>query len=96
MGIADRLAYARSRAAVTLAQVEERTGIGKSSLSEFENGKREPSLSQLQSLAAAYRRSVAFFLAHSFQRDFGHGRQRFLPRRMWSRSGAGQLELLAH
>jgi len=48
---------------MTLAQVEERTKIGKSSLSEFENGKREPSLSQLQALAAAYRRSVAFFLA---------------------------------
>ena len=63
MGIADRLAHARARAGMTLAQVEQRTRIGKSSLSEFENGKREPSLSQLQTLVAAYRRSVAFFLA---------------------------------
>ena len=63
MGIADRLSHARSRLGLTLAQVEELTGIGKSSLSEFEHGKREPSLSQLQALAAAYRRSVAFFLA---------------------------------
>lgn len=63
MGIAERLKYARSRSAVTLAQVKERTGIGESSVSEFENGKREPSLSQLQALANAYRRSVAFFLA---------------------------------
>ena len=63
MGIAERLKYARARAAVTLAHVKERTGIGESSVSEFENGKREPSLSQLQVLANAYRRSVAFFLA---------------------------------
>jgi Zn-dependent peptidase ImmA (M78 family) len=45
-----------------LGQVEERTGIGESSLSEYENGKREPRLSQLQALAEAYRRSIAFFL----------------------------------
>ena len=63
MGVADRLAHARARTAMTLAQVEKRTKIGKSSLSEFENGKREPSLSQLQALAAVYRRSVAFLLA---------------------------------
>jgi len=31
-------------------------------LSEFENGKREPSLSQLQQLAEIYRRSISFFL----------------------------------
>jgi Zn-dependent peptidase ImmA (M78 family) len=43
--------------------VRERTGIGESSLSEFETGKREPSLSQLQKLADLYRRSVSFFLA---------------------------------
>jgi len=63
VGIGERLAYSRDRAAMTLAQVEQRAGIGKSSVSEFENGKREPSLSQLQALAAVYRRSVAFFLA---------------------------------
>jgi Zn-dependent peptidase ImmA (M78 family) len=44
------------------AIVKERTGIGESSLSEFENDKREPSLSQLQKLAELYQRSVSFFL----------------------------------
>jgi Zn-dependent peptidase ImmA (M78 family)/transcriptional regulator with XRE-family HTH domain len=44
-------------------QVKERTGIGESSLSEFEHGKREPSLSQLASLSAAYHRPASFFLA---------------------------------
>jgi XRE family transcriptional regulator, fatty acid utilization regulator len=63
MPIHDRLRHARQRAALSGPQVRERTGIGESSLSEFENGKREPSLSQLQKLADLYRRSVSFFFA---------------------------------
>lgn len=63
MGISDRLKYGRERAKLTGAQVHERTGIGESSLSEFENGKREPSIRQLQSLADAYQCSIAFFLS---------------------------------
>jgi XRE family transcriptional regulator, fatty acid utilization regulator len=63
MPIHDRLKYARQRAGLTGTQVRERADIGESSLSDFENGKREPSLSQLQKLAGVYRRSVAFFLA---------------------------------
>lgn len=47
---------------LTLRQVVDRTGVGESSLSEFEHGKREPRLSQLQSLAEVYRRSVGFLL----------------------------------
>lgn len=62
MPIGERLKYARDRAGLTLRQVVERTGIGESSLSEYENGKREPRLSQLKALADAYRRSIAFFL----------------------------------
>jgi Zn-dependent peptidase ImmA (M78 family)/transcriptional regulator with XRE-family HTH domain len=62
MPIHDRLKYARLQAGLSGSQVKARTNIGESSLSEFENGKREPSLSQLQKLALAYRRSVSFFL----------------------------------
>jgi len=62
MSIPDRLRYARDRAGLTGRQVNERAGIGESSLSEFESGKREPSLSQLQKLAEVYRRSISFFL----------------------------------
>jgi len=62
LAIADRLSYARSRTGLTLTQVRKRSQIGESSVSEFENGRREPSLSQLQALAAVYHRSVAFFL----------------------------------
>jgi XRE family transcriptional regulator, fatty acid utilization regulator len=62
MNISEKLRYARARAQLTGVQVRERTGIGESSLSEFENGKREPSLSQLRSLAQVYSRSVEFFM----------------------------------
>ena len=62
MPIGERLRYARERAGLTLRQVVERTRIGESSLSEFENAKREPRLSQLHALAQAYRRSIAFLL----------------------------------
>ena len=65
MAIHDRLKYARQRAGLSLAQVKQRADIGESSLCEFENGKREPSLSQLQKLAGVYRRSGAFFLGRS-------------------------------
>jgi Zn-dependent peptidase ImmA (M78 family)/DNA-binding XRE family transcriptional regulator len=63
VSIPERIRYARQRAGLTGSQVRERTGIGESSLSELENGKREPSLSQLQKLASTYRRSISFFLA---------------------------------
>jgi XRE family transcriptional regulator, fatty acid utilization regulator len=47
---------------LTLRDVEAKTGIGQSSLSEYESGKRVPRLSQLQSLAEVYRRSLGFLL----------------------------------
>jgi len=63
MGIGERLKFARDRVALTLAQVHDKTRVGQSSLSDFENSRREPSLSQLQALSKLYRRSIAFFLA---------------------------------
>jgi len=63
MALADRLRYARERSGLTQSQAKDRTGIGDSSLSEFENGRREPRLAQLHALARAYHRSIAFFLA---------------------------------
>jgi XRE family transcriptional regulator, fatty acid utilization regulator len=63
MNIGERLRYARERVCLTGVQVRERTGIGESSLSEFENGKREPSLGQLRSLAQIYSRTIEFFIA---------------------------------
>jgi Zn-dependent peptidase ImmA (M78 family)/transcriptional regulator with XRE-family HTH domain len=64
VAVGERLKYARERSGLTLRQVEERTGIGQSSLSEFEGGKREPRLSYLQALSDAYRRSLDFFLGN--------------------------------
>jgi Zn-dependent peptidase ImmA (M78 family)/transcriptional regulator with XRE-family HTH domain len=50
---------------MTLAEVAERTTIALASLSEFENGKRDPRLVQLRQLADVYRRPIAFFLDES-------------------------------
>jgi len=63
MSVADRLRHARERTGLTGSQVRERTEIGESSLSDFENAKREPSLSQLRRLARVYRRPLSFFLS---------------------------------
>lgn len=65
MQIADRLRLARSSLKLTLETVSERTGIGLSTLSEFENGRREPRLAQLKKLADAYSRPISFFLEDS-------------------------------
>ena len=65
MIIADKLKHARQSLEMSLRSVREITGVGESSLSEFENGKREPSLLQLQKLAEAYGRSASYFLDDS-------------------------------
>src|SRR5262245_9920625 len=62
MHVAERLNIARTALKLTLQDVEERTQIGASSLSDFENGKREPKLAQLKQLADLYKRPMGFFL----------------------------------
>ncbi len=62
MSLGERLKFARTAMGLTLAEVDDRTGIGASSLSDFENGKREPRLPQLKELAEIYCRSTTFFL----------------------------------
>ncbi len=62
MDLAERLKYARKQMGMSMPEVKDAIGIGASSLSEFENGKREPTLSKLQALANLYHRSVSFFL----------------------------------
>ena len=87
MAVHERLKYARKHAGLSLSQVKQRSQIGESSLCEFENGKREPSLSQLQSLAGVYRRSIAFFL--------GEGPVAALPTVLWRKrpeQKAGEIE----
>lgn len=63
MQVGERLRIARNAIGYTLEKTATETGIGQSSLSEFENGKREPKFSQLSRLAELYRRSVEFFLS---------------------------------
>jgi Zn-dependent peptidase ImmA (M78 family)/DNA-binding XRE family transcriptional regulator len=85
--LGERLRYARERAGLTQGQVRDRAGIGESSLSEFEHGKREPNLSQLAALARAYRRPASFFLSQgSLPREVVRWRQR-------PREGAEEVEV---
>ena len=63
MQIGQRLKIAREASGYTIQKASREVGIGESSISEFENSKREPKFSQLAKLAEAYRKSVEFFLA---------------------------------
>ncbi len=62
MDIGKKLKIAREAIGYTLEKAEKESGIGASSLSEFENEKREPKFSQLSRLAELYKRSIDFFL----------------------------------
>ena len=62
MQVGQKLQAAREQLSLSLKQVEEKAGIGASSLSEFENDVRQPSLSQLTTLANFYRKPLGFFL----------------------------------
>ena len=63
MQIGERLRIAREAIGLTLEQAANESRIGASSLSEFENNKREPKFSYLSKLADIYRRPVEFFFA---------------------------------
>lgn len=58
-----RLRERREWLKMTQAELSSRTGIGGSSLSDFENGKREPTLSQLKKLASSLEADVAGLLS---------------------------------
>lgn len=62
MQIGQKLRKARKAIGFTLERAASESGIGQSSLSEFENGKREPKFSQLSKLAHVYRKTIEFFL----------------------------------
>lgn len=63
MSIGERLRIGRNAVGHTLDEVSAKTGIGQSSLSEFENARREPRFSQLSRLAELYSRPIEFFLS---------------------------------
>lgn len=65
MNIGQRLKNARETIGYTQKKVSELTGVGESSISEFENNEREPKFSQLSKLADVYKRSIEFFLIDS-------------------------------
>lgn len=62
MNIGERLRKAREAIGYTQPVAAGKSGIGVSSISEFETGKREPSFSQLSRLTEVYKKSIDFFL----------------------------------
>jgi Zn-dependent peptidase ImmA (M78 family) len=65
MSVSERLRDVRLGLKLTLETVSQQTGVGISTISEFENGRREPRLGQLKQLADAYHRPIAYFLDES-------------------------------
>lgn len=63
MHLGPKLRTARERAGLSQAEACRRADLGGSSLSEFENDKRAPSLAQLEGLARAYSCSVSSMLS---------------------------------
>ena len=63
MDIGQRLKIARETIDYTLKKASQESEIGESSISEFENSKREPKFSQLSRLAEVYRKTIDFFLS---------------------------------
>jgi Zn-dependent peptidase ImmA (M78 family)/DNA-binding XRE family transcriptional regulator len=61
MNIGEKLKIAREAIGYTLKKASDESNIGESSISEFENSKREPKISQLNKLAEAYRKDIEFF-----------------------------------
>lgn len=74
--IGGRLRQARERRGLNQGQASAMTKVGVSSLSDFENGKRAPSLDQLSALAAAYDQPLTFFFEDSPTKEVVLWRQR--------------------
>lgn len=49
----------RTEKAISLKELERRTGISKSALNNYENGKRSPNLHQLELIAKALHTSIS-------------------------------------
>lgn len=62
MDIGARLRAAREAIGYTIEKASRASGIGQSSISDFENNKREPRFSHLSRLADVYKRKIEFFL----------------------------------
>ena len=82
MQIGERLRIAREAIGFTLEKAAKESGIGASSISEFENDKREPKFSHLSKLAEVYKRHIDFFLTAKLPAE---------PAMLW-RDGPGNFE----
>lgn len=82
-GVAPRLRRIRDSRDLTLAEVSERTGISKSTLSRLENGQRRPTLELLLPLADVYRVPLDDLVGAP---DVGDPRIRLKPRQVHGRT----------
>ena len=74
--VGEMLRVARERRGLSQGQASAMAKVGVSSLSDFENGKRAPSLDQLSALAAAYDQPLTFFFEDSPTKEVVLWRQR--------------------
>ncbi|MBL0884969.1 helix-turn-helix domain-containing protein [Myceligenerans indicum] len=81
--VGPRLQAVRARLGLTLAEVSERTGISRSTLSRLETGQRRPSLELLLPLARAYRIALDDLVGAP---ETGDPRIRLRPRRVRGRT----------
>ena len=81
--VGPRLRKVRDLRGITLAEVAERTGISKSTLSRLENGQRRPSLELLLPLAETYRVPLDDLVGAP---EVGDPRIRLKPRRVKGRT----------
>ena len=65
MVLGERLELARKAIGYKQPEASAKSGIGVSSISEFEHSKREPSFSQLSRLAEVYKKPLDFFFSDS-------------------------------
>lgn len=59
MGMRLKIWEVRQKQGISLVELERRTGISKTALNTYENGKRSPTLHQLEKIAAALNTSIS-------------------------------------
>jgi transcriptional regulator with XRE-family HTH domain len=63
MDVAHGIRLAREKAALTQEQAATKSGLSKSTIANYENGRRSPRIKELQRIAEAYNIDVESFFA---------------------------------
>ncbi len=65
MDVSHGIRMAREKAALTQDQAAIKSGLSKSTIANYENGRRSPRLKELEKMAKAYNIEVESFLRHA-------------------------------